>query len=163
MILGMKLLYKAKIVSMLHLRINGIMDEKAPCIILVQTAKRDKGKTLILLVVQIKKDLKYDDETYLVAIREVQGNILIQSQRCLQLTQKTSQKSCMWGLVYSYHQGVKLAIPQSWSPIAKPPAMAPYQMAITKFRALRKQLNEMLESASSGYQMLIIMSQCYFS
>lgn len=37
-------------------------------------AKKDKGKMLMLLAIQFKKGLKYDNKTFLVTIREVQGD-----------------------------------------------------------------------------------------
>ncbi|CAN6476554.1 unnamed protein product [Victoria cruziana] len=71
---GMEFMCKAKMVPMPHLKTIGILDEKTPCMIQAQMAKRDKGKALMLLAIQLKKGLKHGDDMFLVAIREVQGD-----------------------------------------------------------------------------------------
>ncbi|CAN6458635.1 unnamed protein product [Victoria cruziana] len=53
MILGMKLIYKAKIVLMPHLRTIASLNEKALCMIPAQTVKKDKGKVLMLSAIQL--------------------------------------------------------------------------------------------------------------
>lgn len=65
MILDMEHLNMEKMILMPHLRAIGLPNEIAPDIVLIHTMKKAKGKTLILPIVQLKKDLKCGDEMYL--------------------------------------------------------------------------------------------------
>ncbi|CAN6454292.1 unnamed protein product [Victoria cruziana] len=55
MILGMELMCKAKMVPIPHLRTIASLYEKASCMILAQSVKRDKGKPLMLSVIQLQE------------------------------------------------------------------------------------------------------------
>ncbi|CAN6455079.1 unnamed protein product [Victoria cruziana] len=145
MILGMELMCKAKMVPMPHLRTIGILDEKAPCMIQAQVARRDKGKALMLSAIQLKKGLKRGDDTFLVAIRKVQGDApgVVPEALAPVLKDFAAMMPAELPRRLPPRREVDHAI--ELVPSAKPPAMAPYRMAPAELRELRRQLDEMLE------------------
>ncbi|CAN6481667.1 unnamed protein product [Victoria cruziana] len=128
-----------------HLRTIGILDEKAPCMIQTQMAKKDKSNALILSVIQLKKGLKHGDETFLMANREVQGDALGIVSDALAPVLKDFVDMMPAELPRQPPPRREVDHAIELVPGAKPPVMAPYRMALLNLGELMRQLDEMLE------------------
>lgn len=95
--------------------------------------------------IQLKKDLKHGDETYLVAIRKVQDDALDVVLEVLAHVLKNFIKTMHAEPPRQLPPRFKVNHAVDLVPDAKPLAMALYRMAPVELKELRIQLDEILE------------------
>lgn len=123
-----------------------IFDEESPCTV-PATREWNSGPSL-LSAVQVKKGLRHQEETYLVALKDSEGGDAVIDE----LPQLVRD------VLREFRDVMPNELPKKLPPRrevdhrielaegAKPPAMAPYRMAPVELAELRRQLKELLDA-----------------
>ena len=143
-ILGMEFLRSNKAVPMPHLNVVSFESESQPCMV---TAMTGKPCERLVSALQLKRGMKSGDETFLVTIRATD-----EVEKAADVPEALAPVLKEFGDVMPAEMPKKLPPRREVDhqieliPGARPPAMAPYRMAIPELQELRRQLDGMLEA-----------------
>ena len=144
-VIGMDFLRQVRAVPIPFLRSMAILEEEAPC--MVPTITKNKAKNPMLSAMQLEKELKKNEVTYLAALKEDpidhMGDYMPREvKKVLDEFKEVMPPELPKKLPPRREEDHKIELESG----AKPPSIGPYRMAPPELEELRRQLKQLLDA-----------------